>query len=220
MAELNYLMKLPFWERLDESERKLIQDNSIIKKYSKGQLVYNSGSECSGLTMVLNGELRISVMSEEGREITLYRLHENELCALSASCILSQITFDTQTTVAEDCMVLLINPYTFEKLINQNIYVRCFMYELLSERFSSVMWTMQMIVFKGYDCRLASFLISEYERTGLKTIQMTHEQIAQYTNSAREVVARMLKRFASDGLVEFKRGRITLKDISSLKTMV
>lgn len=220
MAELNYLMKLPFWERLDESERKLIQDNSIIKKYSKGQLIYNSGNECSGLTMVLDGELRISVMSEEGREIMLYRLHENELCALSASCILSQITFETQTTIAEDCTVLLINTHTFEKLINQNIYVRCYMYELLSERFSSVMWTMQMILFKGYDRRLASFLISEYERTGLKTIQMTHEQIAQYTNSAREVVARMLKRFAGDGLVEFKRGRIILKDISSLKTMV
>lgn len=220
MTELNYLMKLPFWEQLDESERILIQDNSIIKKYKKGQRIYNSGDECSGLTMVLDGELRISIMSEEGREITLYRLHENELCALSASCILSQITFDTQTTVAEDCTVLLINTHTFEKLINQNIYVRCYMYELLSERFSSVMWTMQMILFKGYDRRLASFLISEYERTGLKTIKMTHEQIAQYTNSAREVVARMLKRFASDELVEFKRGRITLKDISSLKAMI
>lgn len=95
MAELNYLMKLPFWERLDESEIKLIGDNSIIKKYSKGQLIYNNENECSGLTMVLDGELRISIMSEEGREITLYRLHENELCTLSASCILSQITFDT-----------------------------------------------------------------------------------------------------------------------------
>lgn len=220
MAELDYVMKLPFWERLNESERKMLQDNSIIKKYPKGQLIYNSGNECSGLTMVLDGELRISIMSEEGREITLYRLHENELCALSASCILSQITFDTQTTATEECTVLLINPYAFEKLINQNIYVRCYMYELLSERFSSVMWTMQMILFKGYDRRLASFLISEYERTGLTTIQMTHEQIAQYTNSAREVVTRMLKRFSSEGLVEFKRGKITLKDIASLEMMI
>ena len=99
----------------------------------------------------------------------------------------------------------------FDKLMKKNIYVRCFAYELLCERFSSVMWTMQMILFKGYDRRLASFLISEYKNTGLATIQMTHEQIAQYTNSAREVVARMLKRFASDNLVEFKRGRITLE---------
>ena len=77
-----------------------------------------------------------------------------------------------------------------------------------------------MILFRGYDRRLASFLIGEYEHTGSPVIQMTHEQIAQYTSSAREVVARMLKRFSADGLVEFKRGRITLKNIDALKAMV
>ena len=219
MTDLKYFIKLPFWERLTDSEKELVQTNSMIQKYTKGEFVYNGGAKCSGMTVVLSGELRISVISEEGREITLYRLHENELCALSASCILSQITFDTHTTAAEECSVLVINAYAFEKLMQQNIYVRCFIYELLSERFSSVMWTMQMILFKGFDRRLASFLIGEYERTGLKTIQMTHEQIAQYTNSAREVVARMLKRFASEKLVEFKRGRITLLDIPALQMM-
>ncbi len=219
MTDLNYFIKLPFWKQLTDSEKELIQTNSTIQKYTKGQFVYNGGSKCSGMTAVLSGELRISVISEEGREITLYRLHENELCALSASCILSQITFDTHITAAEECSVLVINAYAFEKLMKQNIHVRCFMYELLSERFSSVMWAMQMILFKGFDRRLASFLIGEYERTGLKTIQMTHEQIAQYTNSAREVVARMLKRFAGEKLVEFKRGRITLLDIPALQMM-
>lgn len=219
MTEQKDLIRLPFWNKLTESEKELLRANSVIRNYPKGQLIYNSDRECSGMTMVLTGELRISIISQEGREITLYRLHENELCVLSASCILNQITFDTQTTVAEDCTVLVVNAQTFEKLISRNIYARCFMYELLSERFSSVVWTMQMILFKGYDRRLASFLISEYERTGLKTIQMSHEQIAQYTNSAREVVARMLKRFANDGLVEFKRGRITLTDIESLKAL-
>lgn len=94
------------------------------------------------------------------------------------------------------------------------------MYELLSERFSSVVWTMQMILFKKYDCRLASFLINEYEQTGDRIIKMTHDEIAQYTNSAREVVARMLKRFANDGLLEFKRGKIILLDIQALKEIV
>lgn len=219
MADLAYLHKLPFWGLMSNSEKELIQSNSVIKKYNKGQLIYSSGDECGGLTMIIDGELRISIMSDEGREITLYRLQQNEICALTASCILSQITFDTQTTASKDCAVFLINAHAFEKLMNQNVSVRCFMYELLTERFSSVMWTMQMILFKGYDRRLASFLISEYERTGLKTIQMTHEQIAQYTNSAREVVARMLKRFANEGLVKFERGRITLIDIESLKIM-
>lgn len=219
VSDSECLLKLPFWEQMSSGEKELVRENSVIKKYGKGQLICNSGEECGGLTMVLDGELRISILSDRGREITLYRLQQNEICALTASCILSQITFDTQTTASDDCTVLLINSFTFEKLMNQNIYVRCFMYELLTQRFSSVMWTMQMILFNGYDRRLASFLIGEYERTGLKTIQMTHEQIAQYTNSVREVVARMLKRFVNEGLVELERGKITLIDIESLRKM-
>ena len=217
MTDINILIKLPFWKNLTDSEKELVRNKAVLQKYSKGQLIYNSGTECSGMTMVLSGELCISIISEEGREITLYRLRKNERCALSASCILSHITFDTHTTAAEESHVLIIPTYTFEKLMRENIYVRCSMYELLSKRFSSVMWTMQMILFKGYDRRLASFLIREYKRTGLKTIQMTHEQIAQYTNSAREVVARMLKRFGNEGLVTFKRGQITLIDIDALE---
>lgn len=219
MTDKTILCMLPFWERLSDGEKEQIQRNSVIQTYEKDQLLYNGGRECSGMTMVLDGELRISMISEEGREITLYRLQKSELCVLLASCILDQITFDTFTTVTEDCTVLIVDSHTMEKVIHENIYVRCFLYELLSERFSTAMWTMQMILFKGYDRRLASFLIGEYERTGLKTIRMTHEQIAKYTNSAREVVARMLKRFAGEGLVELRRGRITLTDIPALERL-
>jgi CRP/FNR family transcriptional regulator len=91
------------------------------------------------------------------------------------------------------------------------------MYELIIERFSEVMWAMQQILFMGFDKRLAVFLYDEYSRTGFNEIKMTHEQIAKMTGSAREVVSRMLKRFADDGLVEFRRGIIILKDISRLK---
>ncbi|MBC5649418.1 Crp/Fnr family transcriptional regulator [Christensenella tenuis] len=220
MAELSYLSKLPFWEQLTDSEKEFVQVNSHIQRYSKEQVILNSDMECLGMSMVLSGELRACILSEEGREITLYRLHEGGLCILTASCAVKQITFETQMTVSANCDLLVMGTAAFEKLINQNIYVRCFAYELLCERFSSVMWTMQMILFRGYDRRLASFLIGEYEHTGSPVIQMTHEQIAQYTSSAREVVARMLKRFSADGLVEFKRGRITLKNIDALKAMV
>ncbi|WP_066688396.1 Crp/Fnr family transcriptional regulator [Christensenella intestinihominis] len=220
MTEPGYLEKLPFWERLTDHEKEFVQANSNIRRYSKERIILNSEIECLGMSMVLDGELRTCILSEEGREITLYRLHEGEICVLTASCAVSQITFETQMSVSADCVLLVLGTAAFEKLISQNIYARCFAYEMLCERFSSVMWTMQMILFKGYDRRLASFLIGEYEHTGLATIQMTHEQIAQYTNSAREVVARMLKRFAADGLVEFKRGRITLKNIKALQTMI
>lgn len=219
MIDKDYLEKLPFWDKLTESEKEFVGSKCMISEFSKGQLIH-SGAECMGLTMMLGGSVRVSILSEEGREITLYRLYENDLCVMTASCLLNQITFDTQMTAAEDSAALVLSTSAFEKLIEENIYVRCFMYELLSERFSSVMWTMQMILFHGFDRRLASFLIEEYERTGNKIIKMTHDQIAEYTNSAREVVARMLKRFAAEDLVEFKRGAITLKNISGLEDIL
>lgn len=220
MIDLRCLEKLPFWERLTDREKEFVQLNVSILRYPKEQVILNTETECLGMTMVLSGELRTCILSEEGREITLYRLHEGELCVLTASCVVNQITFETQMSVSADCDLLVMNTAAFETLIKQNIYVRCFIYELLCERFSSVMWTMQMILFKGYDRRLARFFIEEYERTGLDTIRMTHHQIAEYTNSAREVVARMLKRFAAEGLIEYRRGNITLKNIGALKAML
>ena len=101
-------------------------------------------------------------------------------------------------------------------LKEQNLHVRCFLYELATKRFSDVMWAMQQIMFKGLDRRLADFLLAEAERTGSDTIRMTHEQIAQHISSAREAVARMLKSFSEDGLVELKRGAITLRDTEGL----
>ena len=79
------------------------------------------------------------------------------------------------------------------------------------------MQTMESLLFSGFDSRLASFLVSEYERTGERLIPITQSAIAERVNSAREVVARMLKQFASEGLVETKRGGVLIKDADGLR---
>lgn len=211
--------KLPFWEKLSERERQTVQENAVLRHFEKGQMLRTADTGCLGMIMVQSGSLRICSISEEGREITLFRLSMGETCVLSASCVVEAITFETQMIATEDCELAVIQTFILEELAERNVYVRCFMYEVLCKRFSSVMWTMQMILFKRYDRRLAEFLASEYERTGLTEIRMTHEQIAQHTNSAREVVARMLKRFAADGLVSLKRGVIRLNDIEGLQNL-
>lgn len=218
MESINrYLEALPFWNRLTEDEKELIKQNSSVQKYEKGRLIHGCDSNCLGMITVINGSIRTYLMSEEGREVTLFKLYKNDTCVLAASCIISQITFDTFMTAEDDCDILVIPASVFLQLIEKNIYVKCYMYELSTERFSSVMWSMQQILFMKFDRRLASFLIDEYERTGQAVIKMTHEQIAQNVSSAREVVARMLKRFALDGLIELKRGNIRLIDIEGLR---
>ena len=182
--------------------------------------MHSQDSACLGMILVLEGEARAYILSEEGREITLFRLHAGEPCVLSASCVISRLTFDTHIVAETGCTVLVIGPDAFSSLTDRNIYVRCFMYELATEHFSAVMASMQQILFMRYDRRLAMFLLEEHERTNSCEIRMTHERIAQNTSSAREVVARTLKRFSTQGLVELRRGSIMLKDIGGLKKIV
>ena len=211
--------RLPFWRELTEDERELLRRSAVIRRYEKGVLIHSGGSECLGLLLVLSGEARTYLLSDEGREVTLFRLYEGELCVLSASCVISQITFDTQMTAQRETEVLILPAGIIASIRDQNLAVRCFLYELATKRFSDVMWAMQQILFKGLDQRLAAFLLEEYQRTGSDTIRMTHEQIAQHISSAREAVARMLKQFAEDGLVTLRRGAITLRDPDSLKRL-
>ena len=211
-----YLKKLPYWQYLSQDEKRLALRHAFLYEYKKGSVVRSFGGECLGMLTVIRGEIRTYILSEEGREITLFRMHAGERCVLSASCVIDRITFDTQMVAEEDTFVLVLGANAFAKLAEENVYVRCDMYEQLTERFSSVMWTMQQILFMGFDRRLAAFLLSECERTGKKEIRMSHEKIAQHTSSAREVVARMLKRFASEGMLEYRRGAVLLKDMDAL----
>ena len=210
---------LPFWSSLSDDEKEIVQQRSVVRPYSKGTIINNCDNECLGMILVLSGEIRTYLLSDEGREVTLFRLYSNDLCVLSASCVISQITFETQMIAQQDTEALIIPVSVIAALTQRNIYVRCFLYELATKRFSDVMWAMQQILFKGLDRRLAGFLIDEAKRTDSNVIRMTHEQIAQHISSAREAVARMIKHFTEDGLIEIKRGTITLLDIDALKAL-
>lgn len=215
----NILNKLPFWTSLTEQEKEILRKSAVIRRYEKGSFIHSSDRDCLGMLFIISGEIRTYILSDEGREITLFRLYPNDLCVLSASCVISQISFDTQMTARQDTEVLIIPPNITALLKEQNISVRCFLYEQATERFSEVMWAMQQILFKGLDQRLSAFLVEECERTNSNAVRMTHEQIARNISSAREAVARMLKQFTQDGLVELKRGEIIIKDTDGLKRL-
>ncbi len=215
------LALLPFWDNLTKDEKDLCEMSALIHHYDAGSYMSSDcGSRrCLGMLRVISGEIRVFILSEEGREITLFRLNAGDNCVLSAACVLSQITFEPQLYVTKDAELLVIPSGIYGKLMETNLNVRCFSYELATERFSTVMWVLQQILFFGFDKRLAEFLLSEYGRTKSTEIHMTQEEIAVATNSAREVVARMIKQFVSDGLIESRRGVIILKDIPGLRAI-
>nr|WP_302666955.1 Crp/Fnr family transcriptional regulator [uncultured Agathobaculum sp.] len=215
-----YLKQYTFWEHLDDKEKQQLCENTFSTNYPKGTTVHGGNADCIGVLIVKRGQLRTYMLSEEGRDVTLYRLFPGDICILSASCVLEAITFDVFIDAEEDTDVLLINSAVFHQIAEQNIYVKCFGYELATTRFSDVMWAMQQILFMGADKRLAIFLSDEIAKTGSDCIKMTHEQIARYMGTAREVVSRMLKYFAGEGIVALSRGEIRIVDKEKLHKLI
>lgn len=206
----------PFWERIPEAERDYICRNSYAFSYPKGKNIHD-GSECSGVIVVRSGSIRLYLLSDEGKDITLYRLHSGDMCMLSASCVLEAITFDVFLDVEEDSDCFVISGPAFAAAADRNPEIKIFALETALGRFSDVMWVMQQILFMSMDKRLAIFLADESARTGSDTIRLTHGQIALYMGSAREVVSRMLKYFANEGIVEVSRGGIHILDKKRLR---
>ena len=219
--EINDLKnKLPFWGQLTLIQQNLILNNSKTVHFQKGDHIHNGESDCLGFVFIRQGCIRVYMISEEGREITLYWLEAGDICILSASCVLSTITFDVCIDAENDCDLIQLNTSVFSKITDENIYAELFSYKLATQRFSEVMWTMQQILFISFDKRLAAFLLEESMKNNSPDLSLTHEQIARYLGSAREVVSRMLKYFSREGYVTLSRGGIHIIDEAALKKLV
>ncbi len=208
----------PFWSEISDADRDYICQNSHIFTYPMGKNIHN-GNECSGVILVHTGSLRLYMMSEEGKDITLYRLHSGDMCMLSASCVLDAITFDVFVDAEVESTCYVISGSAFAAVSERNPCIKIFALETAVSRFSDVMWVMQQILFMSMDKRLAIFLSDESARTGSDTITLTHGQIARYMGSAREVVSRMLKYFANEGIVEVSRKGIRILDKKCLRAL-
>lgn len=209
-----------FWDKLTQNQKNKILDNMMPIRYNKGMSIHDGGNDCIGVLLIQKGELRIYILSDEGKEITLYRLREGDICILSASCILENITFDVHIEAESDCDVLQIDSSKYASICKENIYVESFTDKLVIQRFSDVMWAMEQILFMSFDKRLAVFLFDEMSRKQTDRIEMTHEQIAKYIGSAREVVSRMLKYFAQEEIVRLYRGGVKVINKKKLLDLI
>ncbi len=207
------------WEHLSQTERDELLENTTLMHYPKGTCIHNGENDCRGMLIIKKGMLRTYMLSESGKEITLYRLSQGELCVLSASCVLSAITFEVQIDAEEDTDVLFTSSMFFQSLLERNLHVECFAYKIAADRFSDVMWAMQQILFMSMDKRLAVFLWDELMKSDDDTIRLTHEQVAKNIGTAREVVSRMLKYFTSESIAELSRGGIRIIDKDKLRKL-
>lgn len=209
----------PFWSKLSPEDQVLLTHAAQERRFAKGTVIHNGSEDCIGLLLVTSGQLRAYTLSEEGRELTLYRLFQRDLCLFSSSCMLRGIDFDVMVAAETDTAVLHIPPDVYRSLMDRSLPVAAYTNELLASRFSDIMWLMDQILYKKMDARLAALLVEESVLADGAPLYVTHEQLARHLGSAREVVSRMLKYFQTDGLVRLTRGSIEILDPDRLRAL-
>lgn len=210
----------PIWSKLSAGEQNLLLTSAVQRTAPKGTLLHTGESDCVGLLVVRSGQLRIFILSDEGKEITIYRLFERDICLFSASCIMKNIQFDITIEVEKDSELWIIPSDVYQNLMDKSIAISSYTNQIMASRFSDVMWLMEQIMWKSFDKRLATFLLEESVLESTDTLKITHEKIASHLGTAREVVTRMLRYFQEEGLVLLSRGTIQLSDLAHLELLV
>ena len=211
---------LPFFSKLSPQQQAHLTDSVEPLEAKAGTVVHNGSLDCLGLLIIRSGQLRVYALSGEGREITLYRLFDHDICLFSASCVMPDIQFEVIIEAEKDTKMWVIPSCLFKDLMEQSAAVANYANQLISSRFSDVMWLMEQIMWKSFDKRLALFLLEESALEGSACLKMTHERIANHLGTAREVVTRMLRYFQSEGMVRLSRGEIAITDEKALRKLV
>lgn len=210
----------PFWKKLTHEQRALVLDSARQRHAAKGEILHHGSDDCVGVLIVKNGILRVFTLSEEGREITLYRLRAHDFCLFSAACIIHSIHFDVMVQAEQDTEFIHVPSAVYQQLMQESIAVSNYTNEVMAARFSDVMWLMDQILYKRMDTRVAAFLLEESQLQATTSLKITHEAIARHLGSAREVITRMLRYLQSEGAVSLSRGGIQIKSTSKLREIV
>ena len=210
---------IPGWGQLTPAQQTRLSEAARPRAFSAGELIHNGDADCVGLLLVKSGRLRVFMLSEDGRESTLYRLLPGEICLFSASCMMPQIAFAVTVTAEAPSEVLVLPPDVYKAVMAESAPLANFTNELIAARFSDVMWLIEQILWKSFDRRLAAFLLAEAKLEHSATLHLTHEAIANHMGTAREVVTRMLRYFQGEGWVKLARGTLQLTDEPSLRAL-
>ena len=209
----------PIWNKLNKDQRERIHSVSELQKFKAGSVLHDGGPDCLGMLLVRSGQLRAYLLSDEGREITISRFFEMDMCLFSASCVMPNMQFDIFIEAEKDSEVWVIPACLYQNLMDESIAVSNYSHDLITNHFSELMWLMEQIMWKSFDKRLAKFLLEETAVEGTNSLHITHEKIANHMGTAREVVTRMLRYFQNEGMVKLTRGTVDIINEKQLRKL-
>ena len=209
----------PIWDKLTDQQRERIESVTEFQKVKRGTILHDGSPECMGMLLVRSGQIRAYILSAAGREVTICRFFEMDICLFTASCVMPNMQFDVFIEAEKDCELWVIPACLFQNLMDESLPVANYARGLITGHFSDLMWLMEQIMWKSFDKRLAAFLLEESNLEGSDSLKITHEKIAAHMGTAREVVTRMLRYFQSEGMVKLTRGTVDIVDRKRLAAL-
>ncbi len=216
---MDFSLYFPIWDKLTLDEQQYLMQNIIFRKVTRGTVIHDGNISCTGLLLVGSGQLRSYMLSEDGRELTLYRLFEHDMCLFSAACMMTSLQFEVIIEAEKDTELWIILPNAYKKLMESSVSVANYTCELMATRFSEIIWLLEQILWKSFDRRLAAFLLEESRLENSRVLKITHETIGNHMGNPREVVTRMLRYFQNEGSIKLSRGTIEILDYTKLKQL-
>ena len=216
---MSFAQYFPIWDKLTGDQQNRILSVTDFQKFKAGTVLHDGSPDCLGLLLVRSGQLRAYMLSEEGREVTICRFFEMDICLFSASCVMPNMQFDIFIEAEKDTEVWIVPACLYQNLMDESIVIANYSRNLITNHFSDLMWLMEQIMWRSFDKRLAAFLLEESRIEETLSLKITHEKIAAHMGTAREVVTRMLRWFQSDGMVKLTRGTVELTDPKALEKL-
>jgi CRP/FNR family transcriptional regulator, anaerobic regulatory protein len=207
---------MPLLRRADPRLAEEFRQAASFARIPAGRDVLVEGDRADAIALLLSGVVRVYTVGETGREITLYRFGSGESCILTANAILSRQSFPAIATVEQDAEAVMIPADTFRDWVRRHDLWRDFLFNLLSQRLTSLMAIVDEVAFRRMDARVAALLRTRAQAE--QPIRITHQQIAAELGSSREVISRILEGFAAEGLIRVTRGQIDILDAETLHT--
>ena len=214
---MEFSQYFPIWNKLTREQQQRLSDVTELQQIKKGTVIHDGSPECKGMVLVKSGQLRAYLLSDEGREITICRFFEMDICLFSASCVMPNMMFDVFIEAEKDTEIFVIPACLYQNLMDESLPLSTYSRDLITNHFSEVMWLMEQIMWRSFDKRLAGFLVEEARIEETDSLKITHEKIAAHMGTAREVVTRMLRWFQSEGMVKLTRGTVERRCKSWLK---
>ena len=210
--DMEFTEYFPIWDKMTREHQNRIAQVIDFQKIKKGTIIHDGSPDCLGMLLVKSGQLRAYLLNDEGREITICRFFEMDICLFTAACVMPNMQFDIFIEAEKDTEIWIIPACLYKNLMDESLVMANYARDLITNHFSELMWLMEQIMWRSFDKRLAKFLLEESALEESDSLKITHEKIANHMGPAREVVTRMLRYFQSEDMIRLTRGTVDIKD--------